>query len=311
ALSLAGRVDSAEIVLEKALKTTKRKAETLYGDFYSPLREIGLSLYIAEIVRPGHEKNAVLMRDVLHNFRQKEYYFYSTQELVWGILGLGLRLNRIPFARKFHATLLVDGKEIPGEQISFGVQWDISEASSKKSILLNLETDGTVYVYVENAGYKRDKSAFVAESEGVSISRRFLDLQGNPISGAVELKELFLMEISLTNTYRDHLYNLAIEGRIPAGWEIENPRLIGTLKIPWLEKADIWKTDYIDVRDESIRLFGSISHLSTEKYYVLLRVVTPGTFFLPPISASVMYRPEIRAQTTSGKVTIPLPSSTK
>ncbi|MHA2609900.1 MAG: alpha-2-macroglobulin family protein [bacterium JZ-2024 1] len=310
-LSLAGRVDSAEMVLEMALKSAKKKTESLHGNFYSPLREIGLRLYIAETVRPGHAKNAALMWDVLHNLRERNYDFYSTQELAWGILGVGLRLNKVPVSRKFHATLLVEGKEIPPEEISFGLQWNISEASRKKSIQLNLETDGVVYVYVENEGFKKDKSAFGQESQGISLSRRFLDLQGNPIAGSLGLKELFLMEISLTNTYPDHLHNLAVEGRIPAGWEIENPRLLGTLKIPWLEKADTWKTDYVDIHDESIRLFGYLPHGQTEKYYVLLRVVTPGTFFLPPISASVMYRPAIRAQTSSGNVTIPLPSATK
>ena len=79
--------------------------------------------------------------------------------------------------------------------------------------------------------------------------------------------------------------NLALSCLLPAGLEIENPRLSDEG-----EEASLFRSD---VRDDRLLLFADrLSEAATYRFRV--RAVTKGTFAVPPISAEGMYDPEIR-----------------
>ena len=91
-----------------------------------------------------------------------------------------------------------------------------------------------------------------------------------------------------------------MEAPVPGGLEIENPRL-GRGDLPdWTrDNQNIWMPDYVDVRDDRVIIFGHAVY-GNQYYYVLLRAVTPGRYFLPPASAVIMYEPELNAHTNAG-----------
>jgi len=98
----------------------------------------------------------------------------------------------------------------------------------------------------------------------------------------------------------DSLSNVAVEDWLPAGFEIENPRLLTEDALPQLPQQfmqiDFWKTDYVDYLDDKIAVFGTL-HRDPRVFVFSVRAVSQGTFQLMPSTAEAMYMPELRALT--------------
>lgn len=302
ALHLSGQTDAAARHLETALQAAPPKERRLGRDFYSPLREKALRLYISELARPGTARNEAMMMELVEALKNHSYY-YSTQELAWGVLALGLRVMNSKYAQNYDATMMVGGKKLSPEKNEYGLTWTLKSANKQGSPRMELKADGAMYIYVENSGFKEKVTSFDSVNEGLGIKRRILGLKGEPISD-LKLRDTAVMEVTIDSTQRTTLENSALDVRVPPGVEIENPRLAGTLSLPWMgQTKDRWNPDYVEVKDDAVQVFGTLRY-GVQRYHVMLRVVTPGKFFLPPISASVMYNPEIRGATEGGRVEI-------
>ena len=99
------------------------------------------------------------------------------------------------------------------------------------------------------------------------------------------------------------LQNVVVIDMLPAGFEIENPRLATRYRAPWTERRD-YTPDYIDIRDDRLIFFGAFNYQQEQKFYYPLRVVTEGTFTVPPVSAEAMYDPTKSAVASSGTVQV-------
>ncbi|MCS7313069.1 MAG: hypothetical protein NZ742_09195, partial [Acidobacteria bacterium] len=133
--------------------------------------------------------------------------------------------------------------------------------------------------------------------------RRYWTLEGRPVQN-FRLKDLVVVELTVTSARRVVLDNVAVEDRLPAGLEVQNPRLGESPLLTWVDRGRLWAPEYVDVWDDRIVVFGRLPGATTRSYYYLARVVTPGEFFQPAASAQVMYRPEIRGQTDVGRLSI-------
>jgi len=120
---------------------------------------------------------------------------------------------------------------------------------------------------------------------------------GTKVSG-VEQGQLLLINVGFGSKARSYS-NTAFEVPIPAGCEIENPRLTTRGLPSWVEQYNrkwrMWNPDYVDIRDDRVIIFGTSGY--RRHYFILVRAVTPGTYFFPPARAMVMYNPEINSQT--------------
>jgi hypothetical protein len=100
----------------------------------------------------------------------------------------------------------------------------------------------------------------------------------------------------------ENLDNVIIADLLPAGFEIENPRLESRAGIPWIKSE--FKPDYMDIRDDRMLLFVSLPLQKQKKLYYALRAVTVGEFVLPPVSAEAMYDPAKSSVANSGSLVI-------
>jgi uncharacterized protein YfaS (alpha-2-macroglobulin family) len=305
ALFAAGKTWGAEKALDASAKeTARRSAEKSGAEFYSPLREAALRLYVAETMRPGSAKNEQAALDLVQGLKM-ESRWYSTQELGWSVLALGTRVMNVKAARSYEAALTAGGKPVKAEKTPFGMAWTVKEG--KRPLKIDVKADGDVYLFVENDGYKSSVKDFKPVSEGIAVKRQFLDIKGATLS-SFKVRDIAVMEVVLEKLVQNStIENLAVEVRVPAGFEIENPRMTKTLKLAWTEQPkDLWVTEYVDVRDDAVFLFGKLD-AKTRRIFIPVRVVTPGKFFLPPVTVSAMYKPEIRANTDAGRLEVTLP----
>ena len=99
---------------------------------------------------------------------------------------------------------------------------------------------------------------------------------------------------------------VVLADHIPAGFEIENPRLGNgaSPQFPWLERLSL--PEHTEYRDDryvaAFNLRNRKPGVVTVAY--VIRAVTPGRYAHPPALVEDMYRPERFARTASGTVEV-------
>src|SRR5207248_3116929 len=96
---------------------------------------------------------------------------------------------------------------------------------------------------------------------GLKIRRRFLDERGKPLArNLVHSGELVQVELTLESS--STLSNLVVEDLLPAGLEIENPRLETSAKDTTnsaSDKSPILQIARVDMRDDRMIVIGDLS----------------------------------------------------
>jgi hypothetical protein len=110
--------------------------------------------------------------------------------------------------------------------------------------------------------------------------------------------------IHLTNRTKSVVDNIALVDRVPAGWEIENPRIGGRSLPDWLELDTRWTADHLNVRDDRVEVFGSVAPGQTVSFSYAVRAVTAGAFAVPPVEAEAMYDPRLWARESGQEVVV-------
>lgn len=147
-----------------------------------------------------------------------------------------------------------------------------------------------------------------ATSAGLAIERTFLTLDGEPVRlGQVRQNERLVVKLTVRKTQAVPM-RLMLTDLLPAGFEIENPRLMENADLAGIPapSAGAWP-EYTAFRDDrfaaawTLRAFA-LNQPTTVSYVV--RAVSPGTFTLPAAEVSDMYQPQYLARTTSGTLTV-------
>src|SRR5439155_18032596 len=134
------------------------------------------------------------------------------QELMWGITGLGKRLQGV--TREFKgASLLVDGRTIEGksEKGATGRSWGLVRASERKSLGLTVKdaSKGKLWAVLSSEGV-REKSNWKLGGEGLKLTRSYRTLTGETIDlagGSVHLADLAVVEVTIANTSGNPIRN--------------------------------------------------------------------------------------------------------
>ena len=276
--------------------------------FYSDRRRRGfmLSTFVDLF---GRGREGELLADlVAEALRGRESHWYTTQELVWGVTGLG------KFARAgaegFAPPLLsANGRRLtplPNDKNSDRT-WNLARASEYEQLTLEVpeKGEGKLYLIVSSEGV-REVPDWKTGGEGLSLNRRFLGADGQPLDLArgLTLGDLVYVELTMRNVTSDRIANIALVDRVPAGFEIENPRLGRDATAGWLDADDLWRFDHMDLRDDRIELFGHLGKNTARKVVYAARAVTAGTFTIPPAEAEAMYDPRIWAREGMAEVVV-------
>lgn len=289
-----------------ALTAQRRNSWT----FYSDRRRRGFVLSTYTDLFGADEGGEKLANLVAEGLKAHQSSWYTTQELVWSVTGLGKRVQK--GAKEFDATLVANGKKVEPagakREQNKDKSWAIARASEYKSMKVDVKAKGKgkLFLIVGSEGVRQNADYRVG-GDGLSIKRRYRTLDGdyiNPTSGDVALGDMIFTELSLTNTTGERISNVALVDRFPAGWEIENPRLGRGGSVEWVDSDDVWDADYMNVRDDRLEMFGSLAQGKTVKIVYALRAVTAGTFTIPPVEAEAMYDPRIWARQAGGRAKI-------
>lgn len=144
-----------------------------------------------------------------------------------------------------------------------------------------------------------------AESNGIVITRTLTRTDGtvfDPATDTLAQNELLVVIIDVVPE-GDFSHDMLIVDLIPAGLEIENPRIGDSRGLEDLARdLDLSYPEHVEMRDD--RFVAAIQSRNHVRVAYLARAVTPGDFVLPPSFVEDMYTPELNARTGMGRLTI-------
>ncbi|MFP3921053.1 MAG: MG2 domain-containing protein [Dichotomicrobium sp.] len=300
ALALYGDMERADKAFEAALARLKpsTQAQTpLRSDFGSRLRDSAGLVTLAAETRAMSETLPQLAGTVAA--WRANVSATTTQENAW------LLLAAHALSGQSNATEL----EVDGEAHSGPVQRVLSggELASEPFVVRNISDSVTpVSLLVTGASATPEPAA----ESGLSIRREVFTLDGEPVSlDEVEQNTRYVIALTVKED-EPLLGQLVVEDRLPAGFRIENPRLVpssGTGALPWLNTSD--GAAHTAFRDDSFMAAFSLTERGrkspeTLRMAYIVRAVTPGEYVNGGAKVEDMYRPERFARTAPGKVKI-------
>ncbi len=284
ALGMLGDKPRANAAFQSAADALKSEAQgtvaSAWGYYGSPLRDAAAIVALAE---NGNARPPVIQAalKVISDERAKSRYA-STQEMTWMVLAA-----RSVVAEARAVALNVDGSAHQGAfyKVYRG------EALDEAHKISNLGPEPLEAV-VAVAG-----SPVVAEpasSNGMALTRIYYTLDGKPVDPEqVQQNTRLVVVLTAIRNGNDQTGNFLLVDRLPAGLEIENPRLVATGNtgsLAWL--TDLTDVTYSEFRDD--RFVAAFTDQSARLAYVV-RAVAPGRYTLPGATVEDMYRPERNA----------------
>ena len=198
-------------------------------------------------------------------------------------------------------SLWVDGKKRKSLEAKGVTSLTGADLTGKAEV--RVEGDATAYFYWQADGIVDDPAPAPAYDRELGVRRSYLSRDGTPVAlDGVHQGDLIVAEVTLSGARRA-LSNLAIVDLLPAGFEVENPRLQGREGLAWVA-AKPGRVDYLDIRDDRVMLFTALAAGESASYYYTLRAVSAGTFVLPPVKAEAMYDPTVTSVFGAGEVRI-------
>ena len=133
-----------------------------------------------------------------------------------------------------------------------------------------------------------------ASISGIEIQRDFLNTSGEIVNQAIVGDEL-TVRIRMRATEQDLINNVAIVDLLPGGFEV--------LRDSVARQSGPWNSDFIDIRDDRIVYYGSITRRVAEIRY-RVQVTAAGTFVVPQSQAESMYDLSVSGTSATATFTV-------
>ncbi|MBE0571367.1 MAG: alpha-2-macroglobulin family protein, partial [Ignavibacteriaceae bacterium] len=293
--ALMGRWNTYYEIIPNAF-TPERTDRLTGGTFDSDIRANAIMLNVLLEVEPANKQIPVIIKYLTQNADR----MYSTQERSFAFLALG-KAASLNADANVTVDILIDGKSInkfSGKDLTVK-----DDKLNSANITLKASGKGEVYYFWSAEGVKLNEKV-KEEDSFMQVRRTFYSYKtGRLISDFRFYQgELVVCKIELTG-YDRNGENIVISDLIPAGFEIENPRLNPATELKWIPKNPMY-VQYMDVRDDRLLLFTELVRNQTKDFYYMLRVVNQGTYQLPVIGAEAMYDQEYHSYFGAGVVKV-------
>lgn len=248
-------------------------------------------------------------------------HWETTQETAWALIGLTHWMAASgELDASYSWTFSFNGRERASGQAARETIREGEQLSIDVTELLRDEVNRLTFERTAGEGrlyYSAHLTAYLPVEEveplsrGVIVSRRYLDDEGNPVTGGA-VGDVVTVELSIVAPH--DLYYLVVEDPYPAGAEAINPELETTSVLgqrPTLQPDDPlaqgwgwWYFGQTDLRDEKAVLFADYLPAGTYQYTYQLRLGLPGEYRVIPSTAREFYLPEVYGRGAGSVFTI-------
>ncbi|MCT8330964.1 alpha-2-macroglobulin family protein [Albidovulum sediminis] len=144
-----------------------------------------------------------------------------------------------------------------------------------------------------------------AGGNGYAITRTWYTLEGEAVDLSSVAQGTRLVAVVEVTPFGGGGARLMVNDPLPAGFEIDNPNLLrggDIAAFDWLDT--IGDTRSVEFRQD--RFLAAVDWTSAETFRLayVVRAVSPGSYRLPAATVEDMYRPDYRARSDEGRVTV-------
>ncbi|MBI4833612.1 MAG: hypothetical protein HY811_02165 [Planctomycetes bacterium] len=301
ALALAGEPKALSELIGTPVPEPGKRQDT-GGILASPVRETAIILSVLADTAPESAAIPILVNRL--NQAMENGCWYNTQENAFALLALGKYAHaQANIVNDFTAEVRFDGKEIASFAHKESPSLDILSGGGKE-ITVSVKGEGRLYYYWTAQGVPLSKKVD-EDDKGLKIRRSFLSTDGKQLApGQFKSGEIVIVQLIIESP--DNRDNVAVVDALPAGLEIENPRLVTSEQTEWMSSARENKLfpDRVEMRDDRLILFTDLPGSKSMCYYYVTRAVTAGKFMLAPVNAFCMYQPSIKSVNGAGIVEV-------
>jgi hypothetical protein len=309
ALAMLGDKERAERAFRAAYGSMPERDTDLRLDYGSRLRDGAALVALAAESSVIRAETPRLASVVAKAFSERAYT--STQEQAWMLLAAKALADEAKSTR-----IGVDGKMRQG---AFNRRFSAAEIQAKPFAVTN-EGDTAVDAVVSVIGASltpepATEKGFKLERSYYSLDGRKVDL-GSAAGGTGQLKQNDRLIVVLKVEATEKGGRVLLVDRLPAGLEIENPRLIesaDTKSLSWLSTTA--RPEHNEFRDDrfvaAFNFFGrtdgdgdSSNPVAGATVAYMVRAVTPGSFVHPAATVEDMYKPDRFARGATGRLTV-------
>lgn len=272
-----------------------------YGSFNSPIRNTAMYLLaLASSETPTSAKINEIIRYLGENMR--DGHFGNTQEDAWVFISLGKAVQALEHG--INVQMNVDEK--PYKTITGKTEIVSDSHLSGKKVELKNISDKKCYYHLIAEGTPLEKHQS-NNFNGLEITRKYLDENGKPLNLSSVVQGQMVIATINVKSQREAIHNLVIVDLLPAGFEVENPRLASRGNIRFQPEISLYPI-YQDIRDDRLLIF--LDQLSgSQSFSYVLRAVTPGRFTIPNIYGEAMYDPDIKGEEFEKNYLVIVPSN--
>jgi len=292
----AGQMDAAKKLLGAAVETAPVFPRETSGSLNSPVREQAIMLSVLLDVLP----DSPLLRRLVHGLKNSgaNGRWGTTQENAFATMALGKYVQKkVPVRPDYRAAVTMPDGSVKHTD-SFSIL-TLDTLATNDSIQVSVEGKGSLFAFWHVEGIPKKEAAKEKDS-GLAIRRKIVDTKNREVT-LCRQGEIYLVRLDIDS--RQRLGNVVIADLLPAGLEIENPRLRGSAAEAIMAARATLQPDHTEMRDDRLLLFGSVP-AGKASYVYAVRAVTAGTFHLPAVEASCMYDPEIYSIHGSGTIRV-------
>jgi uncharacterized protein YfaS (alpha-2-macroglobulin family) len=296
AYMLSSQPEAARSVLGDDLPAPGEARDT-GGVLRSPAREAAILLSTLVDSDPSDPRVTALIHR-LKSCRVRDRWG-TTQETAFALLALGkYARHRAKTPEDYRAEVAVVGQ--PPIELAAGESRELHGESLEGGVRVSLKGSGQLFYWWSEEGVPADGKVEEVDA-GIKVRRRFLDRAFSAVSSSsLPLGEMVIVEISLDAD--DALENVVVTDMLPAGLEVENPRLGGAA----VEAGGkcLLEPRHVSLRDDRVIAFFDLGWRKHGVFYYATRAITRGEFALPPIEAEAMYQPGTRSISGAGRVIV-------
>ena len=266
------------------------------GSFYSDIRDESVALCALLDIDPSNPQVPAMAKHIKEKLKARRWY--TTQESAFGFLAIG-KLAKAANKSTATADVMVNGRKV-GNMSGAALKLSATQMGGTGADI-RVSGNGPLYYWWQSQGISVS-GAYKEEDSYLKVRRNFYDRFGRQITGNnFKQNDLVVVQVVLERSFSTAIENIVITDIIPAGFEIENPRIKDLPGMDWVKDAA--NPTELDIRDDRIHIFCD-AFSTRQVYYYSVRAVSPGTFRMGPVSADAMYNGEMHSYHGAGTVTV-------
>jgi len=266
------------------------------GSFSSFVRDQALALSCLVDVDPSNQQVVELVRHLSEQMKKAGYL--HTQEVSFALMALG-KYSRSMGESSLTASIEIDGKKVA--DFTSGQDLILKNGlENSKMVKITTSGKGQLYYSWETSGIGTTPSKDI--DSYLQARKSFFNRSGSQISlNSLKQNDLVVIRYSLATNDKSVVNNVVLTDLLPAGLEIENPRISAVQGLDWIKDAA--PVDNMDIRDDRVSFFVTADG-KVKNIYILCRAVSKGTFTMGPVMADAMYNGNYRSYNGAGRLSI-------